>query len=240
MTTLFNIQHPTSSSDRAVCTSDPCLLSIPEERKDLGDIVSRRHSDPLKTRISALALRVVPFGSYNGGPPSGLGQLYIENGATFFQLSIISNDLSLSECLYIGPVPGVDLEITPPDTRIRKEIVKTAAKVSRAFLVPDRVGDQDSDDSFEEISPQLPNKGASSATLGFASKDPWTVSFERLEEELHEVSSSDGLAFDEILKHLHDAIDNKYRGDCPHMETLYVGTNLWIISHTDSALVGLA
>lgn len=220
MTTSFRIEYPTSSPDRAISTSDPCLIPIMEEQKNLKTSVTRRFSSTSKRRVSALALRFVPFGFYNAGPPSGLGRLYVENDATFYQLSIMFNDLSLSECLYLGPGAGLDLEIYPPDTRIRKGTVKTTAKVSPNFIVPDGFDDQDCDASFEEIRSQLPTMGASSTLSEIASKDPWTISLEWLEEEMHEVESSDGGAFVEILEHLHDTIGDRCVGGPVDMETL--------------------
>lgn len=220
MTTIFNIQHPTSSSGRAISTSDPCLLQLLIEPEDLKTSEIRCYSSNPKRRISALALRLVPFGFYNAGPPSGLGQLYVENDVTFYQLSIMFNDLSLSECLYWGAGAGLDLEIRPPDTRIQKGIVKTATKVPPDFIVPDGFEDQDSDDNLEETRPQLPTMGASSTLLEIASEDPWTISLEWLEEELHEVESSNGRAFDEILEHLYDAIGDRCVGGSPDMEIL--------------------
>lgn len=220
MTTSFNIQHPTSSSVHALSTSDPCLFPILEEQKDLKTSVTRRYSSTLKPRVSALALRVVPFGFYNAGPPTGLGQLYVEAKATFFQLSIISNDLSLSECLYLGPGAGLDLKIRPPDTRTRKEIVKTAAMVFPDFIVPDGLEDQDCDDSPEEIRPKVPILGVASTLLGIAGEDPWTTSLELLEEELRDVESSGGGAFEEILEHLDEAIGDRCVGESPDMETM--------------------
>ena len=220
MATSFNIQHPTSSSVHAISTSDPCLFPILEEQKDLKTPLTLRYSSTLKPRVSALALRVVPFGFYNAGPPTGLGQLYVEAKATFYQLSIIFNDLSLSECLYLGPGAGLDLEIRPPDTRTRKEIVKTTAMVFPDFIVPDGIEDQDCDDPPEEIRSQLQTLGASSTPLGIANEDPWTISLEWLEEDLRDVESSGEGAFEEILEHLDEAIGDRCVGESPDMETL--------------------
>ncbi len=191
-----------------------------EGKEDPKTSVFHHNSDTSKPRVSALALRIVPFGFYNAGLPSGLGQLYVEAGATFYQLSVVFNDLSLSECLYFGPGPGMDLEACPPDVRIRKDVVKTTAKVYPDFLVPDGHEEEDFDDAPVETRPQLPTMEASPTFLGTARGDPWTISFTWLEEELHDGECTDGGAFDEILEHLHDAIRDRYAGESPEMETL--------------------
>lgn len=221
---MFTVQHSTSSSDSAISASDPCLLHVAEEdKKDPENLDIHFRGQSLKKRISALALSVVPYGFYNAGPSSGLGHLYIEIDVTFHKLSILFNDLSLSECLYSSLGAEVGLKICPPDMRTRKRVSKSSAKVTPGFVIPDGFEDEISEDSSEIISVQTAPGEVSSATQESADEDPWTISLELLLEETKAVvDSSGGDVFNQVLGQLYDVIEELCGEDFPSMDTLYV------------------
>lgn len=229
VTTTYKFRCSTLFPAHAISTSDPSLLTIPE-----AEVGTRT-----RKRVSALALSIVPYGFYNTGPPSGLGQLYVGGKVTFYQLKILFNDLSVSECLYSESEATPDLEIHSPDTRIRKERVKTTEKVIDEFIVQDGIEEREPEDFPEGISQSSPIKSKSSAESHLACADPKTISFQRPVEEIYNSDPCDGEAFDLILEHLHEKVKEMNAEESPHLETLYVDDEVPSLSLADLSFVGI-
>lgn len=239
VTTTYKFRCPTSSSVHAISTSDPSLFTIQELEAGTRATSICLYNHSSRTRISALALSIVPYGFYNTGPPSGLGQLYVGKNATFYQLRILFNDLSVSECLYSESEATPDLEIHPPDTRIRKERLKTTERVFDEFIVQDGIEEGETEDFSKDISELKSVKSASPAESQSASADSRNISLERLDEDLHNVDLCDGEAFELVLEHLRETIEEMNAGESPHLQTLYVNDEVSPLSIADPTFVGM-
>ena len=118
-------------------------------------------------------------------------------------------------------------DLCPPNTIRRLKIAKTPAKVLDDFIVPD--GHVDEDDGEEEDSTHNRSvdgelDAESRASLPVQIEDPFTMSFEWLENEIFRgmTDQSPTPAFDEYLDLLLDEVEVKVASGSPHMETLYV------------------
>ena len=161
-----------------------------------------------------------PKGSF----PSGLGQIRFINDVTFYQLSILTNDLALSECLYVDVQHGFEAELCPPNTISRLEIAKTPAKVLDDFLVPHGYVDRDYEDSPPTGTPGEAPDPESQASIAVLNEDRYTISFEWLENEIHSTltDASHITSFHGSLDLLRNEIEDKVASGAPAMETLYV------------------
>jgi hypothetical protein len=174
-------------------------------------------------------LKAVPYDSKDGAVPSGLGKLYIENNIHFHQLSVLSNDLALSESLYAALNTDFSSIVRPPDLRTRREVIKTPINVSDEFVVPNGLLDwglSDSKDLGQQFGihqrTQRSDQEILSESDGF-DENPWTLSFEWLEEGSHELLSEPARTkpFDEVLEFLYTEIENILAIGNPALENLH-------------------
>ncbi|KAK4693750.1 RNA polymerase I-specific transcription initiation factor RRN6, partial [Lecanoromycetidae sp. Uapishka_2] len=86
-----------------------------------------------------LAVRDVQYDKLGRCAMPEKGQMYTDNHICFYQLSILFNDLALSETIYAGSKMNFTSTIDPPELRIRKGSVKTPARVSDEFILSDGV-----------------------------------------------------------------------------------------------------
>ena len=150
--TVFNFKF-IPSHERAVSASDPYILRT-AHLQDSGEGIKRQAYN--------LRLRLLKYGSIQGHPSSGLAQRYMDNGVKFFHLSILHNDLSVSESLYVRLPPTTNIEMRVPNVKTRSEAPKTPLRVLDDFIVPDGVAyedclitknaDRPSDRSIERVS----------------------------------------------------------------------------------------
>lgn len=224
LTNAFTFQYLRPSPKLAPSASDPYLLLLPDDgpvglasRADL----CYSHSSP---RISAITLRAIKYESPKGSVRSGLGQVYSENNVAFYQLSVLTNDLALSECLYAEVRNEFKAELCPPNTISRLGIAKSPAKVSSDFIVPNGYVDQDFDDSHHTPTSEEDSNAESGPNLATLEEDKCTLSFEWLEIEIHGISTdtSRTTAFHQSLNFLQIEIEGKVASGVPTMETLCV------------------
>ncbi len=223
LTNTFNFQYAKSSSNLAPSTSDPCLLRLPIDGPDTLTLRANPHGSH-RVRVSAMVLKTLKYESPQGSILSGLGQIYFENNVVFYQLSVFTNDLALSECLYVEVQNEIKVELCPPNTFSRSGIAKTPATLLDDFIVPDGYVDRDYEDSSQMRTAEKEPDAESQANLAVLNEDPCTISFEWLENELRGTltDASPTPAFHENLELLQNGIEDKVASAIPTMETLYV------------------
>lgn len=220
----FTFQYARSSSNLAPCASDPYFLSLANNELDIVTSKANFHSSGRSLKISAISLRAVKYDFPQGSTLSGLGQIYFEKNVAFYQLSLITNDLALSESLYAQVPKEFKAEVCAPNTVSRLEITKTPAKILSDFIVPNGYVDRDHEDSPPHRSNEENLDGEIAAGPVVLEHDPWTISFEWLENEIHGTLTGASLttAFVENLELLQREIEDKVALGVPTMETLCV------------------
>ena len=223
LTNVFTFHYARSSSNLTPSASDPYLLPLPNGRPDVLVSNAKIYVENRNFTISAITLKVVKYESPQGSATSGLGQLYLENDVTFYQLSLLNNDLALLECLYAEIRSDFEAEVYPPNTISRLEIAKTPAKIGSDFIVPNRYVDQDDEYSLRNYISDEESDAEGRASLAVVHKDPWTLHFEWLENEVHGmlINPSSATGFHESLDLLQDGIEDGFTSGIPTMETLY-------------------
>lgn len=220
----FTFQYARSSSNTAPSSSDPYLLPLPNEGSDVLALRAKSLGSHRSSRISAIVIKAMNYESPKGSILSGLGKSYFENGVSFYQLSLLTNDLAVSECLYAEVQNGFKAELWPPNTISRLEIAKTPAKVFDDFVVPNGYVDRDYEDLSDNRIAEEESRAESRASLTVLNEDPCTISFEWLSNEIHDTltDASPTMAFHENLDLLQNVIEDKVASGNPIMETLYV------------------
>ena len=224
LTNAFTFHYTRSYSNSALSASDPYFLPLP---KDVPDVLALRasgygsHGGP---RILAINLRAIKYESPRSSIISGLGKIYFENHVKFYQLSLLTNDLALSECLYAEVPNEFTGELWPPNTISRLEIAKTPARILDDFIVPNGYVDRDNEDSPHNLTVEKESDAESGASFAALGEVLCTISLEWLENEIYSrlTDASTKLAFHESLDFLRNEIEDKVSSGVPTMETLYV------------------
>lgn len=211
-------------SNLAPSASDPYLLPDFNEGPNVLASSANLYGSYGSSNISTIFLRAVKYESPQGSILSGPGQIYFENDVTFYQLSLLTNDLALSECLYAEVQDGLRSELCPPNTISRLEIAKTPAKVLSDFVVPNGYVDRDYEDSSHNGAAEKESDAESRTSLAVQNDDPYTISFEWLEKEIYGTPTDayPTKPFHECLDFLQNEIEEKIASGVPTIETLYV------------------
>ena len=224
LTTVFTFQCARSHSNLAPSASDPYLLPLPSDGVDTSSLRASPHVLHRSFRISTMVLKALDFQSPQGSIASGLGQIYCESGVVFYQLSLLTNDLALSECLYVVVPNDFRAEVCPPEIISRSVIAKTPAKIFSDFIVPSGYVDWE----YEDL-PYIPTAEEeldveSRANLAVHQEDLYTISFEWLESEIQDAltRASPTTGFDQGLDLIQNKIEVQLASAVPTMETLYV------------------
>jgi len=225
--TVYNLEHSTSSPTQCSSASDPHILNLPRghESPESETGASDLGAEP---QISAMVLKTVPYDSPYGSTPSGLGKLYTKNNIHFYQLSTLFNDSAVLESVYAAVYTTFTSLVHPPDLRTRKDVAKTPVSVSDEFVVPDGTfyGQFLDPEEFNERPSTHQRTKHSEQEIWSESKgldlDPWTINFEWLEKDVHEVLSERARTkqFDEVLEMLYAEIENMLILGNPTVETL--------------------
>ena len=225
--TVFSFKHG-SSIAHAIFSSDPFRLSIIGETKQVGRGISTASSSSSSctTPINNIVLRQLPYGFARLDPPAGLGKLYFESNTKFYQLSVLYQDLSLSEHLLADNVLQSNPEIPIPRSLCKTKVYKTPTKVLEDFIVPD-------DDEDAGVQESLMTAGSNwlrgeSFKTNSNSSDENTSSISltwlerRLFKMLEQFISTDSGEFEDTLQHLNATIQSKTELEDGSMRTLYV------------------
>ena len=230
LVTVFTFQYAMSLSKQALSALDPYPLELSMEEKRVLRSDRDAHDPHTDTRISAVELKAVPYDNPDEYMPSGQGQSLVTERVSYYQLSILMHDLTLSERLYAEVDEELSFSIDPPDTRTRRKFSKTPAKVLDDFIVPDLFDDQEyesSEESLESPSAQYDlEHGKARSTK--PDEDPWTISLGWLEKEVHASLSERYPSFDECLATLYAMIEERLALEDTPLETLHRALNTTI------------
>lgn len=224
LTNVFTFHYSRSHSKLAPSASDPYLLPLPKDRPEILASKANPHVSHRSSTVSAIILKAVKYESRQGSIPSGLGQDYSENGVVFYQLSLLTKDLALLECLYAEVRNDLMAELCPPNTISRLRVAKTPARITSDFIAPNGYVDRVDEDSVHIASAEEQLDAGIQASLAVLHEDPFTISFKWLDNEIHDALAGayPTTQFHENLDLLRNKIEDKVASGVPAMETLYV------------------
>ena len=224
LTSVFAFHYSRSQSDFAPYASDPYILALPSDEPGIFTSRATSFGSHRSSRISAIILKAIRYESPQGSVLSGPGKIFHENGVAFYQLSLLTNDLALSECLYAEVHDRFKAELCPPNTVRHSHIAKTPSKSFDEFIVPDGYIDRESEASPDDRAADEVSDAENRASLVVPNEDPRTISFEWLENEIHDTLNNafPTVAFDEGLELLRNAIEDKMSSGNITTESLYV------------------
>ena len=221
---MFAFHYSKSQSNLAPYASDPYILTLPTD--ELGIFTSRTTSfgSHRSSRILTIILQAIRYESPQGSVLSGPGKIFHENGVAFYQLSLLSNDLALFECLYAEVHNHFKAELCPPNTVRHSHIAKTPSKIFDKFIVPDGYIDREYEALPDDRAADEVSETQNRASLVVLNEDPHTISFEWLENEIQDTISNAfaTVAFDEGLELLRSAIEDRMSSGNMTTESLYV------------------
>ena len=222
LTNVFTFQYARSYSNLTPSTSDPYFLSMPHDEPYVPISKGNPCVSHTSSKISALSIKAVKYESPMGSIPSGLGQIYLENDLIFYQLSLLTNDLTLTECLYVDVHNDLEADLRPPDIVNRFEIAKTPANIISDFIVPDGYVDQEYEDSQHHSSAKGESDAESGASLALHYEDPYTIPFDWLDHEYHSAltNASFHIDFHDHLDLLQNEIEDMLASEISTMSTL--------------------
>ncbi|KAK3170886.1 hypothetical protein OEA41_002970 [Lepraria neglecta] len=223
LVTVFAFQDAMSLSKQALSALDPYSLELSTEEKSVLRSDRDAHDLHTDTRISDVVLKAVPNDNPDEYMPSCQGQSLVTERVNYYQLSILTHDLALSEGLYAEVDEDSRFSIDPPDTRTRREFSKTPVKVLDDFIVPDVFDDHDyqsSEERLESPSAQHDLEHGKARSIK-PDEDPWTISLGWLEKEVHASLSERSPSFDECLAALYATIKETLALQDTPLETLH-------------------
>ena len=222
--TAFVFHYARSKSNLAPSASDPYLLPEFDDGPNVLASSANLYGSHGSSRISTISLKAMKYESPQGSILSGLGQKFFENDVAFYQLSLLTNDLALSECLYAEVQNDFRTDLCPPNTISRLEIAKTPAKVLSDFVVPDECVDRDDENLSHSRAAEEGSDAESRTSLAVLNDDPYTINFEWLEKEIHDTPTEayPTRPFHECLDFVQNEIEEKVASGVPTIETLYV------------------
>ena len=218
LATVFTFQY-IRSQDRAISISDPFILPLSCSNHSRDGSDSTPQSD--ETSLSTLILHSVSYGSHSDSPASGRAEQYSDEGFQFYQLSILNNDLGLSEGLYVRSPTQPTIGLQPPNVRTWKAEQKKPSIYEKDLFIPNAI-------AWEESLGVANNATSRRNSLPWpaeAEDDPRTISLEWLVENLSNTTTDrDGnrtdISIEEALDTIKTAIKSKETAEIPGIETL--------------------
>lgn len=231
ISTVFSFQLSIVPPGLPLSVSDPFLLPLIHEGQHRYVSILSRCSPDKQASVTTLELNRVKYDVLDESPPAGLGNQYREGGIRFYQLIILYNDQSLSECLYASQSTSDFTQIQLPRTRKLAETLKIPTKViKQGFIVPNRLPLGEFEDFIRPPVSQEQKKWKTAIETLHSEEDPWTLNFEWLERKISELSprsSADQVSqynsrtsFDECLDLIRSAIVEKVAESTSGIETL--------------------
>ncbi|KAL6715073.1 hypothetical protein ACLMJK_007334 [Lecanora helva] len=235
-------QFARSINDEAISTSDPFLLSIANtDQADGAGLNTGKNLIHRSIAISNIVTRALPFEFNYRNPRTGLGQTYLNNNVSFFQVSILYRDLSVSECLYADHAAGSAVEVQMPRIRSHKHESKTPSIIVDDFIASDSLKFTPLEEPHSQNVEQRLEQAALAKTM-LSNQDARSISFEWLQRLLRtaidqsmEVSPG---AFDGVLRHLSETIQSLGATEPPKMEILLeMNKRMTSIGDVDAATI---
>ena len=205
MVTVFSFQYAMSPSNKAFSAFDPYRLKLSTEADLVFRLGQEAHNLHPNTQIATLVLKAVKTSPSDDSRQPNQSQSHPIEGVNFYQLAILSQDLTLSEGLYAEGIRGSGSPIVPSINCTRKKLSKTPAKILDNFIVPDIFCDKGYQ-IFENnlgISILQQDLGQQSLLQKRSDEDPWTITLAWLETEIRTSLSDRARSFDEALESLY-------------------------------------
>lgn len=224
LTSVYTFRISDSPPGLPVSVSDPFVLPLSHVIQDGPQL---NQSDPTISSgrfFSTLEFTRVKYAAAVG--KSKLGEF------GFFQLSVLYNDLSLSECLYFGQTTRNSSSIPVPEIQNYPAHRKAPTKsMGKGFIVPNKIP---LNRSIEPNPQGLSSQHEKNVTRDRGSNpkdDPRTLNFEIIERRIHELLSESTTyenttnsairPLDQCLELIQSLILNKVHDDSTHqVETL--------------------
>lgn len=228
VSTVFTFRMSSWPLGLPLSVSDPFLLVLSDESQGTRALIS---ADPIlveQESISTLELNRVEYDALDETVQPGLGNQYREGGIKFYQLSILSNNLSLRQCLYVGQSTTVSMQIECPKIHDPANTCKAPAVVSQdGFIVPNRSAFEERGGSKAYTPVIQHDKNNAEGEAFLSDENPWTTNFEWLERSLSNTSLAPGmsksqpqLSFTEALELIRSSILDKLTKGTAGIETL--------------------
>ena len=219
--TNFTFHSKSSSSQRFFSAADPYLLQL--EREDNRFHGANTKADVLLThgRIATMVFKTVDYHNLQISP-SDLSEEILKTKIDFYQLSILQDDGTLSEALYAELDVAATVPPYPISLETRKHILKTPAKISDDFIVPDGVNDlyYESPGHILEKQYLLPSPEDLEEGPSYLGEDPLSLNLEWLEIGLRSALSVPSPALDETLEFLNDKFKEHFKLENTPSDTL--------------------
>lgn len=223
LTSVYTFKVSDSPPGHPLSVSDPFLLPLSHVIQDGPEL---NQSSPTISRGRFLSTLEFTKVKYAAGGESKLGEF------GFFQLSVLYNDMSLSECLYFGQTTGNSSSTPIPEIQHypahRKDPTRSFGK---GFLVLNEIPfDRLNEPNLQGLSSQH-DKRAARGRGSHSKEDPRTLNFEIIERKIHELLSESTTSenstnsalkpLDQYLELIRSLILNKLHDDSTHqVETL--------------------
>lgn len=181
LTSVYTFKISDSPSGLPVSLSDPFVLPLSQDIQD-GPQLNR--SDPTISKGRFISTLRFTKAKYAAVGESKLGQF------GFYQLSVLYNDLSLSECLYFGQTTGNSPSVPIPEIQNYPAHRKPpASSLEKGFIVPNKIPfDRLNEPSTQGLSFQH-DKDAPRGKSPHSKEDLRTLNFEIIERKIHELLS---------------------------------------------------
>lgn len=221
LTSVYTFKISDSPPGLPVSVSDPFVLPLSH---DIQHGPQLNQSDPTISKgrfISTLGFTKVKYAAAGKSKFGKFG---------FYQLSVLYNDLSLSECLYFGQTTRNGLYLPIPEIQIYPAHRKApSSSLEKRLIVPNKIPfDRSNEPSFQGLSFQYEKDTGEGSHL---EEDPRTLNFEIIERKIHELLSNSPThenfansapkPLDQCIERIRTLISNKAYDDSTYqVETL--------------------
>ncbi|KAL2041108.1 hypothetical protein N7G274_006052 [Stereocaulon virgatum] len=234
LVTVIAFQCAMPSSEQCPFALDPYPLELSMEEVGIARSARNILNIHTKPRILAVVLQPVLHRTPIEYMPSNLGQFGVTESVNYYQLSILTHDLTLFEKLYVEMNEASSFSDDLPSTRTRRGFPKTPAHVFDDFMVPDgfdNEGYQSSEENEEGPNVQRDFQCVKAESTK-PDEDPWTITLGWLEKETHDLLSEPTPRFDENLEMLFAAVKARFAWKETPLATLHCILNT-IVSVVD-------
>ena len=228
--TVFAFQCAMPSLEQSPFALDPYPLELSMEEVGLARSARDVLNIHTKPRILAVVLQAVPNQTPSEYMPSDLGQLDVTKSVDYYQLSILTHNLTLFEKLYVDVNEASGFSGDPPTTHTRKGFSKTPAHVFDDLIVPDgfdNKGYHSSEENAEGPNVQQDFQHVEAKSTK-PNEDPWTITLGWLEKEIHDFLSEHSPSFDESLETLFSTVKARLSWEETPLATLHCILNTTI------------
>ena len=223
VTTIFTFESTLASPVRAISTSDPVLLRIPAKTGHMLNPNAGSRDSQRRLRTIGLVLNNIHHDMRQLHWPSKLAQDIKACNAKFYQLTLLRDDGSLLQCLYIGATANQIASIPPPDIRNPEAMSQALVRSSDSFVIP-----HTTENTSEHYQPEMYCEQdllhAAKVSSPQQQLPSQIIIVSWLAREIDQVSSEEPemRSFTEVLDCIHEAIEGRLTKNELSMDILYV------------------